>query len=574
MHCAKCFFYESNVGDDICNRCGRAYLPEANVYLGLLILVTGGLAWTLRHLLTGDPDPFVRPAVDLGAWGAWPISIVDRPAYGLVLGGWLGMLAAVPVLTGVMYGKRGGWLVTILIALLGPSLGLAAAAAVGVWIAAGHTVRLSSKLAGALLGLVPPVLYLFVATALTDFSRGEADPSAPAAMAVLAAAGRTLPPALRGLIYVPPATAAVVAAAAVAMVVGIGAADRWHIRWPASLLTVLTAGPVLALLAFVGVDEVRYGMTLAPASPLVAWAGAGATETDRLRAFLGHHPNSPRAGQVRSRLAVRLAHRPPGEDAEPHTAEALALWDEVFRRRPDSPYAVEALLNLGDADAQDGLFEKAETRWRAALARAAAFEPPAEDPLADFSVFWDAFTVGRRLRARDEAEHLAGLRQAVLVRMATLAENRADTQESRRALALYFRAMTLKGSNPHRQALLAAQEADPQGPLADNIAYDLALLEPYDAKRIEHLSTVAEQWPDRDGAMLADIRAAQNLVGRAGADPGALRAARAHLLRAQNSLSARKRRDPGDPYVAAFGDRVEKELVYVQAQLRTPASEG
>ena len=72
MHCAKCFFYETDVGDEVCNRCGRAYLPEANVYLGLIVLATGGLAWTLRHLLTGQTDPFVRPVMDLGAWaGGW-----------------------------------------------------------------------------------------------------------------------------------------------------------------------------------------------------------------------------------------------------------------------------------------------------------------------------------------------------------------------------------------------------------------------------------------------------------------------------------------------------------------------
>jgi len=574
MHCAKCFFYEGSVGDDICNRCGRAYLPEANVYLGLLILVTGGLAWVLRHLLTGEADPFVRPAVDMGAWGTWPVSVVDRPAYGLVLGGWLGMLAAAPILTGVLYGKRGGWLVAILVGLLGPSLAFGAMVAVGVWIAAGRTLRLSSRLAGGLLGLVPPILYLFVATWLTDFSRGEGDLSGPASASALAAAGRTLPPALRGLIYIPPVMAAVVAAAAVGVVVAVGVADRWHVRWPASVLTVLTAGPVLALLAFVGVDEVRYGLTLGPASAGGPWVGAGATEIDRLRTFLRHHPDSPRAVEVRARLATRLEHMSPGQDAETHADEALALWEEIFRRSPDSPYAVEALLNLGDADAAGGLFQKAEGRWRAALARADAFEAPHEDPLADFSVFWDAFTVGRRLRAHREAEHLADLRQTLLLRLATLAENLTDTQPGQRALALYFHAMTLKGSNPYRQALLNAQKANPKGPLADNIAYDLAMFELDDAKRIERLSAVAEQWPGTDGAMLADIRVAQDLVGRASADPGAVRAARTHLLRAQNLLAARKRRNPSDPYVAAFGDRVEKELVYVQAQLRTPAVEG
>ena len=200
MHCAKCFFYETDVGDEVCDRCGRAYLPEANVYLGLMVLVTGGLAWTLRHVLTGHVDPFVRPQVDLGAWAAWPVSIVDCPAYGFVLGGWLAMLAAAPILTGMMYGKRGGWLLALVIAALGPSVVLAAVIALGVWIAAGQTLRLRSKLSSALLGLAPIIIYWFVATALTDFSKGATVAAATVSEPVLLAqAGRGFPPGLRSL---------------------------------------------------------------------------------------------------------------------------------------------------------------------------------------------------------------------------------------------------------------------------------------------------------------------------------------------------------------------------------------
>jgi hypothetical protein len=183
-------------------------------------------------------------------------------------------------------------------------------------------------------------------------------------------------------------------------------------------------------------------------------------------------------------------------------------------------------------------------------------------------------TIGDRLHAREQAERLADLRQEVLLRLAVLEENRTGEAPNRRALALYFRAVALRGSNPYRQALLAALEVEPEGALADNIAFDLALFAPKEADRLEQLAAVAEKWPESDGAMLAHVRAAQLLVARSETDPGALRAARSHLLRAQNMLAARKRREPADPYVAAFGDRVDKELVYVQAQLRTPEAEG
>ncbi len=575
MHCAKCFFFDTSVGDDICNRCGRAYLPEANVYLGLLVLVTGGVAWTLRHLITGHVDPLIRPAVDLGVWCTWPVSMVERPAWGLVLGAWLGMLAAAPILTALMYGKRGGWLLTLLVAFLGPSLGFAAAVAVGVWIAAGHSVRLPSKLASALLGLIPPAVTLFVATAMTDWTAAETE-VAPAVTdaSALAAAGRPLPLALRSMAYVPPAVAVLVAAGAAALVVAVGRADAWHVRWPGSILTVLTAGPVLALVAAVGVDEIRYAMVVGPGPTPGPWADAETSEADRLRAFLRRYPDSPRAAGMRARLARRLMQSADPGEAPTRRAETLGLWEQVRDRHPDSPFAADASLYLGDADAQGGLFDAAREHWQSALDRALAVEGPEEPPLATFSVLADLFSVGGRLQALRHAERLAALRKDVRLRLAVLAENRTDTPAGNRALALYFRAVARKGSNPYRQALLSAREADPEGALADNIAFDLALLTPDDADRLDALTAVADQWPESDGAMRAHLQAAQTLVARSGTDPGALRAARAHLLRAQTMLAARRRRNPDDPYVAVLADQVEKELVYVQAQLRAPEADG
>ncbi len=568
MHCAKCFFYETDVGDEACDRCGRAYLPEANVYLGLVVLVTGGLAWTLRYVLTGHVDLFVRPQVDLGAWATWPVSMVDRPAYGLVLGGWLAMLAAAPILTGMMYGKRGGWLLTVVVAAFGPSVVLAGAIALGVWIAAGHTLRLRSKLSSALLGLAPIIIYWFVATALTDFSKGAA--ATVAEPALLAQAGRGFPPGLRSLAYLPPVMGAMTAAAACAAVVGIGWADRWHIRWPGVLLTVLTAAPVLALLALVGIDEIRYGMVLAEGQPVGPLAEAGWSETGRMREFLRRHPGSPRADQVRARLARNLEKTPDAAGPEAGAPPAEKVWKELLEAHPDSPWAAEARRHLGDSAGRQGLFDQAETLYGDALAQTAAFEPPSEDPLADFNIIWDLFSVGRDLRTREMADRLAAVRQDVLMRLALLADNRQATAESARALALYFVALGIKGTNPYREALLAARDADPNGTLADNVAYNLAMFEADDTKRIQGLAEVATRWPGTDGALLAHVKAAQGLFAQAASDPGAMREARAHLLAAQKNLLARKKRKAEDYYVAALEDRVEKELVYVQAQLRSP----
>jgi len=577
MHCAKCYFYETAVGDEVCNRCGRAYLPQANLYLGLLLLVTGGMAWTLRHLLTGSTDPLVRPEIDLGAWVTWPVSIVDSPAYGLVLGAWLGMLGAAPILTGLLYGKRGGLLLVIAMAALGPSVMMAAAVALGVWIAAGWTTRLSSKLSSAMLGLVPVAIYWFTATALTDFSKGEAPgPPGLTDAAAMTETWRTLAPALRPLAYVAPVTAVVAAAAAVAIVVAIAWADRWHVRWPGAVVAVLTAGPVMALLALVGVDEVRHGMFLQRGARQAILAADGKVEIVQLQEFLRRHPTSRHAAQVRARLAEDIEKierdvRPQGAALNvPGVKASSDVWLDVIAKNPASPWAADGGLHLGDDDARQGLFDLAEEHYRDALARTSRTDPVPEDPLTKFNVVWNLFSIGPALRAREAAEHLDAIRQEALFRLAVLQDNRKDSQDNSKALALYFIALGQKGTNRYREGLAAVRDIDQKGALADNVAYDLAMLEADDAKRIELLRAVATAWAGTDGAMLAHLKTAQGLIARAATDPGALREAKQHLLTVQAELAARRARRASDPYVASLGDRVEKELIYVEAQLRAP----
>ena len=556
MHCAKCYFFETAVGDEVCNRCGRAFMPQANVYLGLLVFVTAGLAWSLRALLTASADPFVRPALDVGAWVTWPVSIIERPAYGLVIGAFLAMLAVVPILTGVMYGKRGGWLLVLVIAAAGPArLGgspitfvvptavFAGVLALGVWIAAGYTLRLRSRLAGALLGLIPAAAYWFLATALSDTSR--------------------VAPVLWGVVYVAPVAAVGFSAAAVALVVAVGGADKWHVRWPGALLAVLAAGPVLALLAFVGMDEVRYGFLKRPLG-----VAPSVPPLKEYREFLSRYPSSRRSAEIRADLADQLARMDP---ARPEGfPEAREIWQEILARNPDSRWAVDALLHLGDADAADGLFAEAERRFRAALDRTAGLEVPDVNPMADFTVLGHLLTVGDALEVCDRANHLQAVRRETLLHLAILEENHRPTPAGTRALALFFRALALKGTNAYPSALVEAREADPQGPLADNVAFRLAMFEADEYKRVEQLNRVAEAYPGTDGAMQARLAAAEGLIARGASDPGSWRRAHDELTSVRDELDRRRARDPQDLYVAAFADLVGKKMAYVEAQLREP----
>jgi MFS family permease len=567
MHCAKCYFFETAVGDEVCNRCGRAYLPEANVYLGLAVFVTAGLAWSLRALLTASVDPFVRPALDVGAWVTWPVSIIERPAYGLVIGAFLAMLAVAPILTGVLYGKRGGWLLVLVIAAVGPSrLGgspitfvlptavFAGVLALGVWIAAGYTLRLRSRLAGALLGLIPAAAYWFIATAASDTS--------------------AVASVLWGVVYVAPVAAVGFSAAAVALVVAVGWADKWHVRWPGALLAVLAAGPILALLAFVGMDEVRYGFLKRPVG-----AAPSVPPLKEYCEFLSRYPSSRRSAEIRADLAAQLTRLGParlrqGEARPEGFPAARQVWQEILARNPDSRWAMDAQRHLGDADAADGLFAEAERQYRAALDRTAGLEVPDVDPLADFTVLGHLLTVGDALEVCNRANHLQAVRQEVLLHLAILEENHRPTPAGTRALALFFRAFALKGTNAYRSALVEAREADPEGALADNIAFRLAMFEADEVKRIEQLNRVAEAHPGTDGAMQARLAAAEGLIVRAASDPGSWRRARDELMRVRDELDRRRARDPQDLYVAAFADRVGKKMAYVEAQLREPPPAG
>jgi len=570
MHCAKCFFYETDVGDDVCNRCGRAYAPEGNVYLGLLLLVTGGVAWTLRNLLTGHADPFTRPLLDLGLWGTWPVSIVDCPAYGLVIGAWLAMLGVAPLLTGLLYGKRGGWLMVIAAALVGPSPMLAAVSALGVWISSGWTLRLQSKLVSALLGLAPVAVYWFVATAMTDFSKSPAAVNGLADLLPVAVTVKTLAPALRPMAYVPPAAAVVLGVIVILVFVGIGGADRWHIRWPAAVLTVFVAGPVLALLAFVGTDEIRYGLLQQPIPTVEPGDAAPPSEADRLQDFLTRHPSSPRAAEVRARLAEHIEQIENGQHSGQAPRHATEIWQELLKQSPTSSWAADARLHLGDDAARQGLFEPAERYYREILAQTANFPASTEDPLAHFSIYWDYFTIGAELRAKEEVQHLRDIRLETQMRLGLMLDKVRGSADPGRALALYFVAMAAKGTNQYRARLQAVAEADPRGPLADNVAYDMAMLETDNLKRVEALIQVIAAFPGTEGAMLAHLAAARSLITIAASDPGALLPARDHLLAVQADLQRRAAHDPRDPYVAALAEAVAEKLLYVKAKLPAP----
>jgi tetratricopeptide (TPR) repeat protein len=373
------------------------------------------------------------------------------------------------------------------------------------------------------------------------------------------------------LAYVPPITAVVIAAGAAALLVAVGRADRWHVRWPAAVLAILVTAPVVAVPAFVGMDEIRYGLLQDPNPPSFGSSAVPLPQMDRLQTFLARHPASPHATEVRARLATDIERLSSGARSGATPRRSEEIWQELLSRNPDSVWAADARVHLGDAAARQGLFVQAEEAYRRAIAQATLIAAPAGDPLAEFNLL-DLFSIGKAFKARADAEHLRAVRDDALMHLALILENRKDTQDNSRALALYFVARAA-GTNSYRQRLRAVLEADPGGPLADNVAYDLAMAEvdnPKDMRRVEQLQKVIESYPKTDGALLARVAAARSLISRAASDPAAPREARRYLEEAQGELARREATNPLDPYVAALFDTVKKELGYVRLQLRAP----
>jgi hypothetical protein len=587
MHCARCYFYDANVGDEVCDRCGRAYLPGANVYLGLLVLVTGGAAWALRNILTGDIDPLVRPSLDLGAWATWPVSMVDCPGYAFVIGAWLGMLGVVPIMAGMQYGKRGGWLLAIIIALAGPSVVMAAAIAMGVWISSSRTLRLGSKTLSLFLGLVPVAAYWYLATAWTDFTKIEVVRPAGAVDFVPAVVtARMLPPALRSLTYVLPASATVAAMAVGLVVVGLGWIERWNVRWPSIVLALAAVSPAISLAAFIGIDEVRYGYLLENPGQQASGETTLTSDVKRLSDFLDRHPQSPRAAEVDAQIA-RLIDQP--EIGQQRGAPSpWDLWANIYKNHNSSEWSADARLHLGDSAARQGrcfrtekeekgaekvpLAERsAQSLWEEADSQTLTMaEVPARDPLEGFSGILDFFSVGASLQEHQKADHFRGVRRDVLVRLALLPEKAQRSPTFERAFSSYFDALYHKSTADYRKGLLAAAEVDPKGPLVDNIACDLAMLETPEMARLAALDKVAKDYPGTDGAMLAHLAAAQILITRADANNelSSWKSAREHLRLVQAELVRLDVLAPQtDPYVKALKISVDKKLAYVDAQL-------
>jgi len=242
------------------------------------------------------------------------------------------------------------------------------------------------------------------------------------------------------------------------------------------------------------------------------------------RKFLGRYPNSRHVPEVLFTMVRALdmgvdtsVLREPGTSNQPiHFDASHITGDEshkVCERLaatwfPDSCRAAVAMTKLADWDARHGAIDQALQRYARVLE---AYRNEVDAPLPDLrklSVFTNLLDVGQRLRARARADCIDEEFRAAQRQRAFLTENR-DCPNCRNAvLADYLGINPFAAPETKRQSLTELLKRCPRCKLVDNIALELALLEPNVQGRMSALEDVITRYKGADGAAEAICRLA------------------------------------------------------------------
>ena len=244
----------------------------------------------------------------------------------------------------------------------------------------------------------------------------------------------------------------------------------------------------------------------------------------RCRAFLDRFPNSRHVPEVLYTMSraidmdvdTSVLRETPASSKPIHfdagrisrdprfTDESRQLCHKLLQWFPESAYAAVAMVKLAEFEAAHaGRIDEAVRLYnRVVEAYAKEVDAPLPD-LARLSVFTDLFTVGGKLRGHtraliiDEEFRIAQRERAFLV------ENRDCPRCGNQLLADYLALPPFELPQAKRAALRALLTRCPDGKLADNAAFDLALLEPDVQSRLAALAAVKDRYRGTDGAAAA-----------------------------------------------------------------------
>jgi TolA-binding protein len=190
-------------------------------------------------------------------------------------------------------------------------------------------------------------------------------------------------------------------------------------------------------------------------------------------------------------------------------ADSRALCEELLRDDPDGPYAIELMVKLAEYQARTGDLDGAIRRYDEVVATyGSQVDLPAEQ-LENLSLLANLADVGWRRRdfaRQGRIDHW--FREAERSR-AFLMENRGRAEGDNVQLVKYLSIEVFDTSAAKEATLAEIWTAGPDGPLADNVAFERAILQPSVVTRKDLLAKVVADYPGRDGAAQALFELAQ-----------------------------------------------------------------
>ena len=424
---------------DVWSRTQPKYHIRATILLLVNLLLYCGLCVFTHWLHFAKPFDFSLSSYLAPArfWGAqtqslndfitYPINVEQTPVHGVVLGLLLASMVAVPIVVSILYRFVSALAFVAAVLVLAHMPGMAVTLAGSCILASVRPFRMSFRFGSALLGILPVVLYLYLAT------RGETDQLVSYAS-----------PTEASLLAAPWVLTILAACVMTAIVLLISRLVNYRPGGVAPVVAVMFTAPLILFHVKVGPDEVAYrvleaeygphsqrfepvepakdtsekisvliqqiavgtmkGTPFGPYHPdfLDLWGGnidalkrplwtrllaeflADRTDVyEACKRFIADHPNSryvPNVYYIQARiLDTRLDRRkfmqnPPRRELYsdfPHVQSAPA-WSPLFTQYPESPLSIAAGLRLAQLHLRRGEIDQALERLNAVRQRGAA----------------------------------------------------------------------------------------------------------------------------------------------------------------------------------------------------------
>lgn len=238
---------------DVWSRTEPRYRIRAVAMLVLNMLLFCGLCIFTHWLHVGEPftfswDSYAAPGrfwddqtPNLNDFILFPISVEQTPIHGVVLGLLVASIVAIPIVISILY--RFGYALPFIAAVLifAHMPWMAATLVLCCALASLRPFRMSFRFGSALVGLLPVILYLYLAT------RGDADEL-----------GAVASPTQKTLLAAPWVLALLAASAMMATILLIARLVNYRPGAVAPVVAVMFATPVALFHAYVGVDELHY----------------------------------------------------------------------------------------------------------------------------------------------------------------------------------------------------------------------------------------------------------------------------------------------------------------------------